>query len=1099
MEPDKEPDFDAIVIGTGFAGAVTACRLTEAGLSVCVLERGRRYEKDDFPVHPKADIPSVGAAAGPRERPNPDPYPLFWMLGHGMWDVRDLGEIAVAQAAGYGGGSLFYANVHLRAPAEAFAGWPDEYRKEELDPYYDLAAYMLDVQPLPKEVQLAKTARLEGAAADLGRPCFRPPLAVNFAPAQDGMTENRFGRMQGGCQLRGDCCFGCGAMAKNTLDLNYLALAEDARTGDEPLADIRTLAEVVSIEQREDGSYTVEYRDLNAGAPDAHEAVAARHVFLCAGAVNSTELLLRNGVAGKLPCPEQDLGTGFYPNADSIAVAFDCEDLQEADRGPTITSALLYDDGKHWFLFEDGGMPTDLEPFLGVFRSPLWLGRNRFWEDSVPPNSATPPRVGYATLPFHSLSEQLVSLLPGAIQTKSPQLREVAEAVVAISRGLRRSEWLAGAEERGLKQWGLLPDQLIAALGANRDELSEQIVAAAEPFVAQLLQRTASIIEETVEKKGSLESLLEKLPLPAYFDVSGIQDKDRELAARILRLGVQLVWGSQGGMIRDVAAQLLEFSIPEQGQILERATDLLRWGLDFRLSDSHTGVLLCMGRDSDLPGTLSINVPEAPPVGSTVRGEDSNAAGILVSSALGSGSWALNDAAGTLTLAKLQERFRPTERMLVGQRVIGTVVSDEIELTPGSPVFPPDASASAGNDTLKLATEQLRLSAIRFHPAGTSTGTKAAARKGLPGARLRARLPGPLQTPQRTTQERMLRDIVSEAWRGELRTDPISAFMRRRLTVHSQGGCPMDRVTRPDGEVSGCPGLYVMDAAAFPKSVGVNPSATILAVAEYKVEQFIRRSLKNPEWRAHHFEDARSWMKESGRRDELDPLKSRHPRGKPPESKPIGIHFKETMTGRCGATPGNPGHEIEVVLEAEIDDLASFLECHERGGLPEIAVWGDVEFTPPLAGAPQMLAVRRAASHIHLFRKASAAVGGRETRTIEYRLVLDGKVQSYVIEGSKTLRDDDDFDLWKDASRLDFKLKQGGTALCEGVLRLTASAFYGEQLRSFEATNTKDPIRQIWALTAFGKFFFGQLADIYVPELEALGDVAKCIAERTHV
>lgn len=146
-----------------------------------------------------------------------------------------------------------------------------------------------------------------------------------------------------------------------------------------------------------------------------------------------------------------------------------------------------------------------------------------------------------------------------------------------------------------------------------------------------------------------------------------------------------------------------------------------------------------------------------------------------------------------------------------------------------------------------------------------------------------------------------------------------------------------------------------------------------------------------------------------------------------------------------------------------------------------------------------MLAVRRAASHIHLFRKASAAVGGRETRTIEYRLVLDGKGQSYVIEGSKTLRDDDDFDLWKDASRLDFKLKQGGTALCEGVLRLTASAFYGEQLRSFEATNTKDPIRQIWALTAFGKFFFGQLADIYVPELEALGDVAKCIAERTHV
>jgi hypothetical protein len=51
----------------------------------------------------------------------------------------------------------------------------------------------------------------------------------------------------------------------------------------------------------------------------------------------------------------------------------------------------------------------------------------------------------------------------------------------------------------------------------------------------------------------------------------------------------------------------------------------------------------------------------------------------------------------------------------------------------------------------------------------------------------------------------------------------------------------MPAVTRPDGEVIGCPGLYVMDAAAFPRSVGVNPSAAILAIAEYKVEKFIDR------------------------------------------------------------------------------------------------------------------------------------------------------------------------------------------------------------------------------------------------------------------
>ena len=83
---------------------------------------------------------------------------------------------------------------------------------------------------------------------------------------------------------------------------------------------------------------------------------------------------------------------------------------------------------------------------------------------------------------------------------------------------------------------------------------------------------------------------------------------------------------------------------------------------------------------------------------------------------------------------------------------------------------------------------------------------------------------------------------------------------------------------------------------------------------------------------------------------------------------------------------------------------------------------------------------------------------GPEARTIEYRLELEGNGQRFRIEGRKTLRDDEEFDLWKDATRLDFELKRDGTVLEKGVLRLTASEFYGGQLRSFEATHTKDPI-----------------------------------------
>lgn len=42
-------DFDYIVIGSGFGGGVSACRLTEKGYSVGVMEMGRRWKAEDFP------------------------------------------------------------------------------------------------------------------------------------------------------------------------------------------------------------------------------------------------------------------------------------------------------------------------------------------------------------------------------------------------------------------------------------------------------------------------------------------------------------------------------------------------------------------------------------------------------------------------------------------------------------------------------------------------------------------------------------------------------------------------------------------------------------------------------------------------------------------------------------------------------------------------------------------------------------------------------------------------------------------------------------------------------------------------------------------
>src|SRR5690606_25134544 len=126
---------EAIVIGSGFGGAVAACRLAQAGFAVLILERGRRFEKDDFPALPTA--PAL----------LPDLRRWVWQTDQGLWDLQDLEEIPSVQAAGYGGGSLIYANVHLRPPAAIFErGWPKIYRDPAtLAPFFDLAGYMLDV------------------------------------------------------------------------------------------------------------------------------------------------------------------------------------------------------------------------------------------------------------------------------------------------------------------------------------------------------------------------------------------------------------------------------------------------------------------------------------------------------------------------------------------------------------------------------------------------------------------------------------------------------------------------------------------------------------------------------------------------------------------------------------------------------------------------------------------------------------------------------------------------------------------------------------------------------------------------------------------
>lgn len=359
--PRATSDVDAIVVGSGFGGAVAAARLAQAGFAVTVLERGRRWRAGEFPRSPNMR----------------DGW--LWDVDHGLYDVRWLRTMLALQATGWGGGSLAYANVFARPAADTLDDrWPDALRRDNLDPYYDLAGTMLEVSPVqtdPSTGQLpARTSVLEDLVERLQiRPAtIRPNLAVRFGPTQS-WAANDHGVPQRGCAFVGECVLGCNRSAKNSLDFNYLAVAE--KHG----ATAVTGAEVRRIEPAESGWAVWSVEGTGDGARWVRRT--ATRLFLAAGAVATTELLLRSrDVDQTLPNLSPVLGHGFSGNGDYLALSNLRRGDADLTTGPTITTTTVLDVWERsksvWFQVQDGAIPAAIS---GVIEQVLPLRRVRAW------------------------------------------------------------------------------------------------------------------------------------------------------------------------------------------------------------------------------------------------------------------------------------------------------------------------------------------------------------------------------------------------------------------------------------------------------------------------------------------------------------------------------------------------------------------------------------------------------------------------------------------------------------------------------------------------------------------------------------------------
>ncbi len=296
---ERKTDYDFIVVGSGYGGAITAARIATAALipkpTLCILERGNEWPIGTFPDSLEEVLPAT----------RNDLNPL------GLYELLNFRDISVIKGSGLGGTSLINANVAIVPDRDIFqrAGWPRTLSYEAMQAYYDRARATLAATPHPRALALAKVQALDKRAQQLGSRAEPLTLAVNFSI--DG--PNPYGVGQKPCTDCGDCVTGCNVGAKNTLYMNYLPMARNAG------AEIFIQTRVEWIEKLAGGGWRV-HGQHQQGLGSEPFTIDARHVILAAGSLNSTEILLRSEMHGLRVSPE--LGRGFGGNGDFFGLAY---------------------------------------------------------------------------------------------------------------------------------------------------------------------------------------------------------------------------------------------------------------------------------------------------------------------------------------------------------------------------------------------------------------------------------------------------------------------------------------------------------------------------------------------------------------------------------------------------------------------------------------------------------------------------------------------------------------------------------------------------------------------------------------------------------
>ena len=309
---------------------MSALRLSEKGYKVAVIEKGRWFSSGDFP------------------KTNMQLKKWLWLPRlnfFGFFKLTFLRHIGILSGVGVGGGSLVYANT-LPVPKDAFyhtGSWHNllDWEKE-LKPYYALARRMLGATAVPKVFDADKA--LYEVARDINREkqFELPEVAVYFGKPGEETEDPYFngdGPPRKGCIYCGACMTGCRHDAKNTLDKNYLYLAQ--ALGAEIIAE----QEVIDV-LHNGKSYEVITRNSIKKKSQKHGYDTKGVIF--SGGVLGTVKLLHKLKKSSLPNLSNCIGQDVRTNNESLIGVPSLDKERNFSEGVAIGSLVHTDADSHW-------------------------------------------------------------------------------------------------------------------------------------------------------------------------------------------------------------------------------------------------------------------------------------------------------------------------------------------------------------------------------------------------------------------------------------------------------------------------------------------------------------------------------------------------------------------------------------------------------------------------------------------------------------------------------------------------------------------------------------------------------------------------------